>query len=49
MTDHEAMEAVNTVLDRMYRGELPSHEALIQIARISGMNKISHEQAKARH
>ena len=46
MTDHEAMEAINQVLDEWYRGDLDPHIALQQIARISGMNKISHEEAK---
>ena len=46
MTDHEAMDAINLVLDEWYRGGLNPNIALQQIARISGMNKISHEEAK---
>ena len=46
MNDHDAMEAVNAVLDEWFKGSVSADRALMQIARISGMNKIEHEESK---
>jgi len=46
MNDHEAMEAVNAVLEQFYRGQLDSYQALTQIARVSGENTIDHQESK---
>ena len=46
MNDFEAIEAINAVLDEWFKGDLTAPRALTQIARITGMNKISHEESK---
>jgi hypothetical protein len=46
MNDHEAMEAINKVLDEMFRGDLSHSDAIVQIARISGMNSFEHNEVK---
>ena len=46
MNDHEAMDAINQVLDEMFRGDLSHSDAIVKVARISGMNKFEHEAAK---
>lgn len=46
MNDHDAMEAINDVLERFFRGNLRADEALTKIAHISGQNIISHQEAK---
>ena len=46
MNDHDAIDAINQVLDEWFKGQLGEIRALSQIARISGMNKISHEEAR---
>ena len=46
MNDHDAMEAVNAVLEMYFRAQVDSANALTQIAQISGANKISHQEAK---
>jgi hypothetical protein len=46
MNDHEAMEAINKVLDEMFRGDLPHSDAIVKIARISGMNSFEHNEVR---
>jgi hypothetical protein len=46
MNDYEAMEAINAVLDQWFKSEVSEHDARTRIAYISGMNKISHMEAK---
>jgi hypothetical protein len=43
MNDHDAMEAINAILEQYYRTQLNSVEALHQIAAVAGANKIDHE------
>ena len=43
LNDHDAMEAVDAVLEQYFRGRLNPYEALNQIAQITGANKIEHE------
>jgi hypothetical protein len=43
MNDHDAMTAINTVLDQWFDLGLTAVEALHKIAQISGMNRIDHE------
>jgi hypothetical protein len=45
LSDWQAMESVNAVLEQYFRTQITSTEALNQIAHISGANKISHETA----
>ena len=46
MNDYEAIDAINAVLDLWFKSEVSEHDALTRIAYISGMNKISHMEAK---
>jgi hypothetical protein len=46
MNDHDAMDAVNAVLDEWFKGDLAADRALMQIARISGMNSFEHDEVK---
>lgn len=46
MTDHDAMEAINAVLEDYYRGRITDHEALTRIAQIAGENHIKHQESK---
>jgi len=46
MNDSEAIDAINTVLDQWFKGDVAPFTALMQISRITGMNKISHEESK---
>lgn len=46
MNDHDAMDAINAVLDDRISIGLTAVEALHKIAYISGANQIDHEQAK---
>jgi len=46
MNDHDAIDAINAILDRTFRAELGCLEALNQIAQISGENHNSHKEAK---
>jgi hypothetical protein len=46
MNDHDAMEAVNAVLEQFFDGEFDTAGALNRIAQISDENKISHSEAK---
>jgi hypothetical protein len=48
MNDHDAMTAVNTVLDEWLKGEISESEALIRISRISGSNALDHAEAAQR-
>lgn len=47
MNDHDAIDAINTVLDQWFKGDMTGPSALTQIARITGENKISHEEGQA--
>ena len=44
MNDHDAMEAINKILDEYFRLEHTAVEALHQIAQISGANQHEHNQ-----
>jgi glycerate kinase len=46
VNDHDAMDAVNAVLDEWFKGGLNASTAVIEIAKISGLNKIEHEEQK---
>jgi hypothetical protein len=46
VNDYEAIEAINTILDQWFKGGVSAPAALMRIARITGMNKISHEEGK---
>lgn len=46
MNDHDAMTAINAVLDRWLKDDLDANHALIEIAKISGANTAEHEAAK---
>lgn len=46
MNDHDAMEAINDVLERFFRGNLRADEALTKIAYIRGRNIISHQETR---
>lgn len=46
MNDHDAMTAINAVLDKYFRGELTQLGALARIAQISGHNANEHAPAK---
>ena len=46
MNDYEAIDAINIVLDEWFKGDVTAPTALTRIARITGMNKISHEEQK---
>ena len=46
MNDHDAMTAINAVLEQFYRTQLNSYEALNQIAAITGANQAEHEAAQ---
>jgi hypothetical protein len=46
MNDHDAMTAINAVLEQFYRSQLNSYEALNQISAISGANKVDHEESE---
>jgi hypothetical protein len=46
VNDYEAIEAINTVLDQWFKGDVAAFTALMQISRITGMNKISHEESQ---
>ena len=45
MNDHDAMTAINAVLESFYRGQADAANALLQIALISGRNSIQHQEA----
>ena len=46
MSDHDAIDAITEVLERLYEGGMYDHDALTAIERIIGANKIEHEEAK---
>jgi hypothetical protein len=46
MNDHDAIDAINTILDQWFKGDVTAPTALTQIARISGMNHFDHDEAK---
>jgi hypothetical protein len=46
VNDYEAIEAINTILDQWFRGEVNEGKALLKIASISGQNIIDHEEQK---
>lgn len=46
MNDHEAMDAINAVLQDLFDDKVSHFEALIKISRISGQNAIDHAAAK---
>lgn len=46
MTDHQAMESINAVLEDYYRGRISDRETLTRITRIAGANLIKHQESK---
>jgi len=46
MNDHDAIEAINAVLERYFRGELLQLGTIAAICTITGQNAISHAEAK---
>jgi hypothetical protein len=46
VNDHDAMTAINKVLDEVFAATISNYDALRQIAQISGENAIDHEAAK---
>jgi ribosome-binding ATPase YchF (GTP1/OBG family) len=46
VNDHEAIDAINKILDAMFRGDLSHTDAILKVARISGMTKIEHNEVK---
>jgi hypothetical protein len=46
VNDHEAMDAINAVLEKYFRAELSAVDALNQIGYISGANMMRHQEAK---
>ncbi|MDQ0756118.1 hypothetical protein [Arthrobacter sp. B3I4] len=46
MNDHDAIDQINAVLDRHFRGELTQAQTLAQICTITGQNSIQHAEAK---
>jgi hypothetical protein len=46
MNDHDAMTAINAVLEQYFRGQADPYQTLTQIAQISGANKTEHEEQK---
>lgn len=46
VNDHDAMTAINAVLDQWLKGEIRELRALSRIAKICGENTIEHEAAK---
>lgn len=46
MNDHDAMTAINSVLDRYYRGEITQLQAIAQVSTITGANAVEHQEAK---
>jgi len=46
VNDHDAMTAINAVLEQFYRTQLNSYEALNQISAISGANKADHQESE---
>jgi len=46
VNDHDAMTAINAVLEQFYRTQLNSYEALNQISAISGANKVDHQESE---
>lgn len=45
MNDHDAIDKINGVLDQWFKGDTTATDALTQIARIAGENKIDHEES----
>ena len=45
MNDYEAMEAINSILERCFRGNLPVELAILHIAQVAGANRIEHQEA----
>lgn len=46
MNDHAAMTAINATLDQYFKGDSTREDTLNAICRISGENRIDHEEAK---
>jgi hypothetical protein len=46
VNDHDAIDAINAVLDQWFKGESGPLESLYRIARISGENTIEHKESK---
>jgi hypothetical protein len=47
VTDHDAMTAINDVLDEWFNIGITAVDALHKIARVSGENRIDHEEVTA--
>jgi hypothetical protein len=46
MNDHDAMTAINAVLDAWFKGEINEVQALSRITITAGKNYIHHDEAK---
>lgn len=46
MNDHDAMTAINAVLDQWFTVKCTAVDAINEIAKISGENAIEHEETK---
>jgi hypothetical protein len=46
MNDHDAIDAINAILQRLFNGGISPVEALHKICYISGQNAIDHAEAK---
>lgn len=46
MNDHDAMDAINAVLDQYFRGEVDRVSVVGIVCQISGQNSFDHEKAK---
>jgi len=46
VNDHDAMTAINSILEQYFRTQLNSVEALNQISAISGANKVDHQESE---
>lgn len=45
MNDFEALEAINSILEQFYRGNLAVELAVLDIAKVAGANQAAHQQA----
>ena len=46
MNDHEAIESINEVLGRYFRGEVTQSQALATICIVTGENALTHNEVK---
>jgi hypothetical protein len=46
VNDHDAIDAINTVLEEWFKNEISQEEVLQRVCEISGRNSFEHELAK---